>query len=85
MTVSPRNYDESGNHIQADGVQFTYDTMTNLPVPVATQPSIYTGTGTPTFSAVKGSLYLNLTGSSTATRLFINNGTTAWVAVTTAS
>lgn len=85
MTVSPNNVDLSRNEILADGVTFTYDTMTNVAIPSATQPSIYSGTGTPTFSAVKGSLYLNLTGSSVATRLFINNGTTAWVAVTTAS
>lgn len=46
---------------------------------------IYFGDGAPTISAVKGSLYLNFTGSSTSTRLYVNNGTTNWVAVTTAS
>jgi len=46
---------------------------------------IYFGDGAPTISAVKGSLYLNFTGSSTSTRLYVNNGTTTWVAVTTAS
>lgn len=85
MTISPRNFDETGNQLLLDGVTLTYDTMTNLPIPAATQPSIYAGTGTPTFTAIKGSLYLNLTGSTTATRLFINNGTTTWIAVTTAS
>lgn len=46
---------------------------------------IYFGDGAPTISATKGSLYLNFTGSSTSTRLYVNNGTTNWVAVTTAS
>lgn len=47
---------------------------------------IYFGTGTPTISAAQGSLYLNAAGSSTSTRLYVNsNGTTGWVAVTTAS
>jgi hypothetical protein len=46
---------------------------------------IYAGSGVPTISAVKGSLYLRTDGSTTATRLYINNGTTTWVAVTTAS
>ena len=47
--------------------------------------TVYAGAGVPSFSATKGSLYLNTTGSSTSTRLYVNNGTTNWVAVTTAS
>lgn len=39
----------------------------------------------PAFSATKGDLCINTGGSSSSTRLFINNGTTNWVAVTTAS
>lgn len=85
MTISSRTWDTSGNHQVEDGIQLGYDTMLNLPIPAATQPSIVCGTGTPTFSAVKGTLYINLTGSSTSTRLFVNNGTTTWIAVTTAS
>lgn len=46
---------------------------------------IYFGDGAPTITATKGSLYLNFTGSSTSTRLYVNNGTTNWVAITTAS
>jgi len=46
---------------------------------------IYYGTGAPTISAIKGSLYINTTGTTSATRLYVNNGTTTWVAVTTAS
>lgn len=48
-------------------------------------PSIYVTSDVPAFSAVKGSLCINTAGSSTSTRLYINNGTTNWVAITTAS
>ncbi len=85
MTVSPRTWDTTGNHQVEDGIQLAFDTMTNVAIPSATQPSIVCGTGTPTFSANKGTLYINLTGSSVSTRLFVNNGTTTWIAVTTAS
>lgn len=47
---------------------------------------IYSGTGTPTFAAPKGSLYLATDGSSTSTRLFVCSvASGTWVAVTTAS
>ena len=47
---------------------------------------IYLGSGAPTVSAAKGSLYLRSDGSSTSTRLYVNSdGSTTWVAVTTAS
>ena len=45
----------------------------------------YFGSGLPTISAIKGSLYVRTDGSSTSTRMYVNNGTTTWVAVTTAS
>ena len=50
-----------------------------------TSIGIYSGSGVPSFSATKGSLYTNTAGSGTANRLYVNNGTTNWVAVTTAS
>ncbi len=46
-------------------------------------PSIYVTSDAPTFSAVKGSLCINTGGSSASTRLYVNNGTTTWIAVTT--
>jgi len=46
---------------------------------------LYIGSGAPTVSAIKGSLYIRTDGSSSSTRLYVNNGTTTWVAVTTAS
>ena len=47
---------------------------------------IYFGSGAPTVSAAKGSLYLRSDGSSTSTRAYINSdGATTWTALTTAA
>jgi len=47
---------------------------------------VYVGSVAPTVSAAQGSLYLRSDGSSTSTRAYINSdGSTTWVAVTTAS
>ena len=47
---------------------------------------IYLGSGAPTVSAAKGSLYLRSDGSSSSTRLYVNSdGSTTWVSITTAS
>lgn len=47
---------------------------------------IYFGSGAPTISAAKGSLYLRTDGSSTSTRAYINtDGSTTWTNVTTAA
>jgi len=47
---------------------------------------IYFGSGAPTVSAAKGSLYLRSDGSSTSTRAYINtDGATTWTAITTAA
>ncbi len=48
-------------------------------------PSIYVTSDVPAFSAIKGSLCINTAGDSASTRLYVNNGTTNWVAITTAS
>jgi len=47
--------------------------------------AIWITSDTPAFSATKGDLCINTGGSSSSTRLYINNGTTNWVSVTTAS
>jgi hypothetical protein len=45
---------------------------------------IFFGSGVPTLSAAKGSLYLRSDGSSTTTRMYVNtDGATTWTAVTT--
>jgi hypothetical protein len=57
-----------------------------IPITLFTDgPSIYVTSDVPAFSAVKGSLCINTGGSSSSTRLYVNNGTTNWVAFTTAS
>jgi hypothetical protein len=49
-------------------------------------PGVYSGSGAPTISAAKGSMYLRTDGSSTSTRAYINtDGATTWTAVTTAA
>lgn len=46
---------------------------------------IWVTSDVPAFSATKGDLCINTGGSSTSTRMYVNNGTTNWVAFTTAS
>jgi hypothetical protein len=46
---------------------------------------VYIGSGAPTVAAAKGSIYLRSDGSSASTRLFVSDGGTTWIAVTTAS
>ena len=47
---------------------------------------VFVGSGAPTVSAAKGSLYLRSDGSSTSTRAYINtDGATTWTAITTAA
>lgn len=47
---------------------------------------VFFGSGAPTLSAAKGSLYLRSDGSSTSTRMYVNtDGATTWTAVTTAA
>lgn len=52
----------------------------------ANNMGIYFGSGAPTVSAAKGSLYLRSDGTTTNDRAYINtNGTTTWTALTTAA
>lgn len=47
---------------------------------------ILVGSGAPTMSAAKGSLYIRTDGSSTSTRMYVNtNGSTTWTNFTTAA
>ena len=47
---------------------------------------IFFGSGAPTLSAAKGSLYLRSDGSGVGDRIYVNtDGSTAWAAITTAS
>lgn len=47
---------------------------------------LFCGTGAPTLSAAKGSLYVNTTATTTTTRLYVNtDGSTTWTAFTSAA
>lgn len=47
---------------------------------------IYAGSGAPSFTAQKGSLYIRTDGSSTSTRMYVNtDGATTWTNFTTAA
>lgn len=49
-------------------------------------PSIYVTSDAPTFTAVKGSICINVGGSSTSTRIYVNTtGSTTWASVTTSA
>ena len=48
--------------------------------------SLFSGAGEPSFTANKGSIYVNLTGSSSSTRMYVNtDGATTWTSFTTAA
>ena len=60
------------------GAGYKFSSVANL--------GIFFGSGAPTLSAAKGSLYLRTDGSTTNNRMYVNtDGATAWTAVTTAS
>ena len=63
---------------------------TKLPLKLLTaanvQVYVQAGTGAPTLTAPKGSLYLRTDGSTTNDRMYVNtDGATTWTAVTTAA
>lgn len=52
----------------------------------STAPQICFGSGAPTMTAAKGSLYLRTDGGATTNRAYINtDGATAWTNITTAA
>lgn len=51
----------------------------------STGVKVWVTSDAPTFSANKGDICINTGGTSSSTRLYINNGTTTWIAITTAS
>lgn len=82
MVASTKLYDMSGNQTVVDGLTIAWDSMTNAVIPAATRPVITAGTGVPTFTATKGTMYIRLDGAA-ATMLYINNnGATTWSVVT---
>lgn len=60
--------------------------MGSLPLTQSPDVGVYWGTGAPTITAGKASIYLRLDGSSTSTRIYVNtDGGTTWTNVTTAA
>jgi hypothetical protein len=75
INVAPNVATTSGG-VQGAGIQFGSTFLFG----------IYFGSGAPTLSAAKGSLYLRSDGSTTNDRMYVNtNGSTTWTAVTTAA
>lgn len=75
-----------GNYVDVDAVELAWDAGSSAPVGETARPYILSGTGAPTLTAPQGSLYLNLTGSSTSTRLYVATATPGtWTNVTTAA
>lgn len=73
----------SGTAIPAGGTAgagYKFSTTANF--------GVFFGSGAPTLTAAQGSLYLRSDGSSTSTRMYVNNSSgsgTTWTAVTTAA
>ena len=77
--------DTTGNTEVADAQRISWNAMTNVAIPAATQPYILAGSGAPTFTAPKGSIYTDITAAGANLRLYVNsNGATTWGAVTSA-
>ena len=87
----------TGGNLLTDGAVFA---VTETPIPAGgvagkgflfgstytTNFGVFFGSGVPTLSAAKGSLYLRSDGSTTNDRMYVNtNGTTSWTAVITAA
>lgn len=80
-----QNLNLTGNTILADAIVTTSASTAVSPLNVGAV-GVYVGAGVPSITAPQGSLYLNTTGSSTATRAYINTtGSTTWTAITTAA
>ena len=86
MSLPPLEVAMAGDTLHADGLAIAYDSMTNVATPRLSRAYVLAGTGTPTFTAPQGTVYINLTGSGIANRMFINTtGSTTWTSVTTAA
>jgi hypothetical protein len=60
------------------GAGYKFSSVANL--------GVFFGSGAPTLSAAKGSLYLRTDGTTTNNRMYVNtDGSTTWTAVTTAA
>jgi len=86
MALPSNPLDLSGNSARVDHIGIAYDSQANAALTATTRPHICAGSGAPTFTANKGTVYIRIDGSSTSTRLYVNtDGATTWTNVTTAA
>lgn len=79
MAMPTQIADMTGNTKVQDAVRLSFNAMTNVAIPAASQPYICAGTGAPTFSAPQGSMYIRIDGGAGA-RLYMNStGSTTWI------
>lgn len=86
MTLPTQAFDTTGNYEIADAQRISWDSQLTTKLAAASQPYFLAGTGAPTFTAPKGSIYTRIDGSSTSTRLYVNtDGATTWTNLTSAA
>jgi hypothetical protein len=86
--ISGGNLRTVGQVVAASGTAITAGGTQSLGLEFSSTADfgIFFGSGVPTISAAKGSLYLRSDGSTTNDRMYVNtNGTTGWTAVITAT
>jgi hypothetical protein len=82
--VSENGFSTLGNMTVDSGTAPAAGGMSAILISSTAGLGIYVGSGAPTVSAGKGSLYLRTDGSTTNDRAYINtNGSTTWTALTT--
>lgn len=75
-------YDLGGNTLVTD----TVEVGNTGPGTANRNPGLRSGSGVPTASAPKGTLYIRTDGSSVSTRLYVNtDGGTTWTSFTSAA
>lgn len=84
ISLGPVANDYQGDPLRTGGTKINAN-FTELYRPDNAVPIVW-GTGVPSLTAGKGTLYINLTGSDATSRAFINtNGTTGWTYLTAGS
>ena len=83
-TVAGATVSATGNLVADSGTAPAAGGMQAIQLSSTAALGVYVGSGAPTISAAKGSLYLRTDGSSGTTRAYINtDGATTWTAINT--
>jgi hypothetical protein len=88
MALPTLMLDMTGTVDQADAQRISYNSLTNTTIPSALQPYIIAVTATPAsvVTAPKGSLAINISATTTTSRLYVNtDGGTTWATFTTSA